>query len=83
MKKNVKRVLSFLLVLTLLLSVLVFSGCSSSNERDVNECGVCGTKYYAGDAGGNYMKIAYSGMCKSCYETYKAYQEIKDYYELN
>ena len=83
MEKRFKRVVSFLLMLTLLLSILGFSGCSSSNGRDVNECGVCGRKYYAGDAGGNYMKIAYSGMCKSCYARYKTHQEIKDYYDLN
>ena len=64
------------------LFIFLFAGCGDS-ERDINECGVCGKKYYAGDAGGNYMSIAWSGMCKSCKKNYDTFKEIKDYYELN
>lgn len=54
--------------------------CGGSGERDVNECGSCGKKYYAG---GNYMKIATSGMCKRCYNNFKSTKEALDYYDLN
>jgi len=83
MGSNLKRITSVILVVLVIGMMFVFSGCSGSDERDVAECGVCGKRYYAGDAGGNYMKIAYSGMCKKCYSRYKEQKELRDYYELN
>ena len=70
------------LILTLVMSLSLVA-CGGSGERDVNECGSCGKKYYAGDAGGNYMKIATSGMCKRCYSNFKSTREALDYYDLN
>ena len=78
MKKFVKMIC---IILSALLLLSAF-GCSSS-DRDVATCSACGKKYYAGDAGGNYMSIAYSSMCKSCNREYKNRQEMKDYLELN
>ena len=65
------------------MTLLICACGSGSNERDVATCQVCGTSYYAGDSGGNYMNIAWSNMCNSCEAKAEAYQEIKDYYELN
>ncbi len=73
----------FLCLTLAVVMCLSLCACGGSSERDVNECGSCGRKYYAGDAGGNYRKIASSGMCKSCYNNYKSTQEALDYYNLN
>ena len=75
-----KKIVCLLLTLAMGLTLVA---CGTSGERDVNKCGSCGTKYYAGDAGGNCMKIATSGMCKKCYSNFKMKKEIVDYFELN
>jgi hypothetical protein len=31
---------------------------------------MCGKTYKAGDSGGNYMSIAYSGMSKKCHNNF-------------
>ncbi len=77
-----KRIVSLILAVLIFCVFLMFAACEGG-ERSVEKCAICGTKYYAGDAAGNYMSIARSGMCKSCKTTYDAYNEIKDYYELN
>lgn len=75
-----RKIITVILTFTLAISL---TSCTGSNERDVAECNVCGAKYYSGDAGGNYMQIAYSGMCNKCYDNYKTRNEIKDYIDLN
>ncbi|MBQ6646134.1 MAG: hypothetical protein IJM56_05580 [Clostridia bacterium] len=41
-----------------------------SNPNGSLTCGVCRKSYKAGDSGGNYMSIARSGMCVSCYNSF-------------
>ena len=69
------------LILSLLVMCFFFTGCSSSTSssrtsssstRSTKTCGYCGKQYSAGDAGGNYMNIAKTNLCKSCYAFYKS-----------
>ena len=61
-----KKVLAIILIFLLLLLLV---SCSSSKSSTLT-CSMCGKTYKAGDSGGNYMSIAYSGMCKKCHNNY-------------
>ena len=64
--------------------LFIFCSCGGGDsERDVARCKGCGKRFYAGDAAGNYMNIAWTNLCNECEAVAKAYGEIKDYYELN
>lgn len=64
--------------------IFIFCSCGGGdNERDIATCEGCGKRFYAGDAAGNYMNIAWTNLCNSCEAEAKAYGEIKDYLELN
>lgn len=42
-------------------------GFSGSRSIDTNTCRYCGKTYKAGDSNGNYLNIAKSNLCNSCY----------------
>ncbi len=45
-------------------------GGGSSHKVSTATCKSCGRTWEAGDDGGNFMQIAKSGMCKTCYNNY-------------
>lgn len=71
------------IALLILIIILSFSACGGDGERDIATCKGCGKRFYAGDAAGNYMNIAWTNLCNRCEAEAKAYGEIKDYLELN
>ena len=75
-----KKITIIFLVLTM---IFIFSACGGNDERDIAICKGCGKRFYAGDAAGNYMNIAWTNLCNRCEAEAKAYGEIKDYFELN
>ena len=69
------------LIVLILVMCLALTGCSSSSSGGSssgtgkkNTCGYCGKSYSAGDSGGNYMNIARTRLCNSCYALYKSRQ---------
>ena len=80
-KNNIKKITALLLAAVIICKL---TSCSESGtERDVATCKGCGRSFYAGDANGNYMNIAWTNLCNKCEAEVKAYQELKDYIELN
>ena len=74
-----KKLLLFVLIIviiTMLGSCLGDSTSSSSSSKAT--CGSCGRSYSAGDSGGNYRSIAWTGMCKNCYNNFKWAQSALD-----
>ena len=66
----------FALVVTLIIYIVTGgSAFSNGSGGDTLKCNTCGHVYEAGDNGGNYMNIARTGMCKSCYKDFMALQE--------
>lgn len=53
-------------------------GGGSSSNVSTNTCGSCGRSYKAGDAGGNFMSIAKSGLCKNCNSNREYFEWIFD-----
>ena len=67
---TVAAVIVIILVLVLLIGSCGGSGSGGGATRK-NTCKSCGRSYEAGDAGGNFMNIARTGMCKNCYNNYQ------------
>ena len=70
----------FFLIAALLLSL---GGCAGFEERPSRICGICGQKYYEGDANGNYKKIESSGLCKICFGNETLKQKLREHLENN
>ncbi|MBQ7892151.1 MAG: hypothetical protein IJ359_08420 [Erysipelotrichaceae bacterium] len=59
----------YLIIFAILLGLFLIGSCED-NEHSSVRCGICGREYQAGDAGGNFMNITWSGFCKSCEKGY-------------
>lgn len=76
-KKGIIAIATIVLFIYIVSSIAVGGGNSSSNVS-TSTCGSCGRSYKAGDAGGNYMSIAKSGLCKNCNSNREYFEWIFD-----
>lgn len=64
-----KKILVFVIIILILGILGSCLGNTSSSAKA--RCSSCGRSYSAGDAGGNYRSITWTGMCKNCYNNFK------------
>lgn len=77
-KKKVIIAIAAVVLFIYIVSSIAVGGGSVSNNVSTNTCGSCGRSYKAGDAGGNYMSIAKSGLCKNCNSNREYFEWIFD-----
>ena len=65
-------------LLVFVASSIAAGGGGSSSSTSTNTCGSCGRTYKAGDAGGNFMNIAKTGLCKNCNSNREYFEWIFD-----
>ncbi len=72
-----KKVVAVILVIVMCFSFCA-CGSSSSSGGHKTTCKSCGRTFEAGDAAGNYMNIARTGMCNNCEGNYHAMKGYLD-----
>ena len=66
----------FVIFIAVIVLIALIASCSGGGSgggsgHRTNPCKSCGRSYEAGDAGGNFMSIAKTGMCKNCYNNFQ------------